>query len=118
MDGLSDRQADSNQQGRGVDVHVRNYDDEEHVLWVRVVTEAGDLAYQQSYRLAGHDSAIELDALTPGACDVEVELDGLRRWVERYELAADATRGLLVETGNGTVSITPHGRRIDAENGY
>lgn len=88
------------------DVHVRNHDDAEHELWVHVVDADGELVFERSYRLAGHACASELDALPPGEYEVEVELDGLRRWTDSCEIADATTGGILVETGNGTVSIT------------
>jgi hypothetical protein len=88
------------------DIHIRNYDTREsHTLWVRVV-EDGTCVFERSYRLRPGEAESELDALPEGEYDVEVELDGLRRRVGRCEVGEGPERTVLVEMGNGTVSVT------------
>ncbi|MEF8842613.1 MAG: hypothetical protein V5A62_13465 [Haloarculaceae archaeon] len=46
------------------------------------------------------------DALPPGEHDVEVELDGLRLWAGHCRVGRRPEHTVLVEVGNGPVSIT------------
>jgi hypothetical protein len=48
----------------------------------------------------------ETGLLPPGEYDVEVELDGLRRWAGRCRVDDGPEHTVLVEVGNGLVSIT------------
>jgi hypothetical protein len=87
------------------DVHLRNYDAREtHHLWLRAAGE--DRTVERTYRLGPGTTESETDLLPPGEYDVEVELDGLRRWAGRCRVDDGPEHTVLVEVGNGLVSIT------------
>jgi hypothetical protein len=87
-------------------VHVRNYDGHEtHHVRLRAVDGAGH-AIERSYRLAPGTTESERDALPLGEYDVEVEVDGLRRWAGHCRVDLRPEHTVLVEIGNGLVSIT------------
>lgn len=88
------------------DVHVRNYDGREtHHLRLRAVDGDGR-AVERSYRLGPGATESETDLLPAGEYDVEVELDGLRRWAGHCRVDDGPEHTVLVEVGNGLVSIT------------
>jgi len=88
------------------EVHIRNYDTRKaHSLWIRVV-EDGDVAFERTYRLRPGETESELDGLAEGTYDVEVELDGLRRRVGRCRIGEGSDRAVLIEIGNGTVTVS------------
>ena len=93
---------------RGVeseDVHFRNYDAREtHHIGLRVVGE--DRTVERTYRLGPGTAESETDLLPPGEYDVEVELDGLRRWAGHCRVGDGPEHTVLIEVGNGLVSIT------------
>jgi hypothetical protein len=87
------------------DVHVRNYDAREtHRLGVRAV--GGGRTVERTYRVGPGATESERDALPPGEYDVEVELDGLRRWTGHCRVDEGPEHTVLIEVGNGLVSIT------------
>jgi len=87
------------------DVHLRNYDAREtHHLWLRAVGEGRTV--ERTYRLGPGTTESETGLLPPGEYDVEVELDGLRRWAGRCRVDDGPEHTVLVEVGNGLVSIT------------
>jgi hypothetical protein len=88
------------------DVHIRNYDGREaHSLHVRMVGDNG-VVFEERYRLAPGGAESELGVVPAGEYDVEVELDGLRRRAGRCAVGEGPEHTVLVEMGNGTVSVT------------
>ena len=87
------------------DVHVRNYDgDETHELEVRAV--GADRTVERTYRVGPGATESDTGVLPPGEYDVEVELDGLKRWAGHCRVGERPEHTVLVEVGNGLVSIT------------
>jgi hypothetical protein len=88
------------------DIHLRNYDAERtHRVWVTVV-DGGERVVETTRRLRpGETASIEGD-LPPGEYDVEVDIGGLQRTVEDCQIGDGPDRTLLVETGNGLVSLS------------
>jgi hypothetical protein len=93
---------------RGVeteDVLLRNYDAlETHYLQLRAVGE--DRTVERTYRLGPGTVESETDVLPAGEYHVEVEIDGPRRWAGHCRVDDGPEQTVLVEVGNGLVSIT------------
>ena len=92
------------------DIALRNYDlERSHRVWVTVVGD-GDRLLETTRRLRpGEERGID-SSIAPGEYDVEVGIDGLRRTVENCQIGGDAERTVLVEMGNGLVSVSQEPR--------
>lgn len=88
------------------DVLLRNYDgDVAHDVGVTV--SRGDApAFDATYRLAPGETKSVADAAPSGSYDVEVRVDDRPRDVSRCRLGDDPPGTILVEIGNGVVSVT------------
>jgi hypothetical protein len=99
-------QGSSRREATVEDIHVRNYDAERtHRVWVTVVDD-GERVVETTRRLRpGETASIESD-LRPDEYDVEVDIDGLQRTLEGCRIGDRPDQTLLVETGNGLVSLS------------
>ena len=92
--------------GAGIeDLLVRNHDFQwGYDLGVTVTDEDGRTVHDERYYLQPGETKSEFDALDPGAYQVRVVLDNRRTATAHVEFDA-ATDGVLVELGNGAVSV-------------
>lgn len=86
-------------------IHVRNYDDAERVLTIRVSNER-DRVFDHEYHLAPRERVSERHALPPGVYDVVVELGDDRQRLEECTVGLRPEHTILVETGNGRISVS------------
>lgn len=95
-------------EGRGTeDIQVRNYDTQwGYDLSLEVVDEDGSVIFEQWYYLQPGQLESEIDVLPPGEYDVRVTLDNLKEESIRCQLDADPENTLLIEVGNGALSLT------------
>ena len=87
------------------DLLVRNHDFQwGYDLEVTVTVEDGRTVHDERYYLQPGETKSEFDALDPGAYEVRVVLDNRRTTTAHVEVD-DSTDGVLVELGNGAVSV-------------
>lgn len=88
------------------EIHLRNYDvARSHRVWLNVVDD-GRRVLETTRRLRPGAVRSVAGDLAPGEYDVEVGVDGLRRAVERCRVGDGPAGAVLVEMGNGVVSVT------------
>lgn len=93
--------------GRREDIHIRNYDFRQgYDLEIAVVTESGEVALEDRYYLAPGDYRSLDDVIGPGRYRVTVQLDGKKSAATRCDVDDGPKGGILVELGNGQVSVT------------
>lgn len=106
MSQLQDHAPQTKRDAASEDIHLRNYDMEQsHRVWINVVADGEQLLETTRRLRPGGVRSIE-DTLPPGEYDIEVGIDGLRREVERCRVGDAPERTVVVEMGNGIVSIT------------
>jgi hypothetical protein len=88
------------------EVHIRNYDLETtHEVQITLLTE-GKPVFKKTYRLSPADTRSVVNAVSPGTYNVEVCVDGRCRETGQYRIGKDPSEFVLVEIGNGAVSLT------------
>jgi hypothetical protein len=106
-DGLTD--APAKQESTAVasaDLFVRNFDTTRtNHLTVRVRDDDG-IVFASRYALTPGKTECEVGRLGPGEYDVIVELDSQRRERATCQIGPGPEKTILVEIGNGTVSVT------------
>jgi hypothetical protein len=91
---------------RSEDVFIRNFDTQRsYDLTVRI-RDAEGIVFANRYYLTPGRTEHETDRLTAGKYEVIVELDGRRRRQQTCRIGSAVEDTVLVEIGNGTVSIT------------
>lgn len=91
---------------RSEEIHIRNFDTRRtHSLTIKVRDSQG-LVFANRYQLTPGKTASELGQVPPGEYEIHVKLDGRRRQTARCEVDGTLDKTVLVEVGNGTVSVT------------
>lgn len=99
-------EANESSSQRSEEIHIRNFDIERtHNLTLKVRDSQG-LAFATRYQLTPGKTASEIGQLPPGEYEVSVELNNQRRQTTRCEVDRTLDKTILVEVGNGTVSVT------------
>lgn len=89
------------------DVFVRNYDFERtYRLTLFLEAVDGSDTYERSYHLRPGQAVSELGVVDAGEYRVRVELDGARRAFDRCSVGPSPAETILVEVGNGVVSVS------------
>jgi hypothetical protein len=97
---------DETPEPRCEDVHIRNFDIERvYDLTLKVRDEDG-LSFANQYHLTPGKTVSELDRLPPGYYVVEATINDRRSDMTVCEIGLTPAKTVLVEIGNGTVSIT------------
>lgn len=88
------------------EIHIRNFDVKRPYDLTIQVSDNQGLVFANRYYLTPGKTESELDQLPPGEYEIEVELDGMRRETVRCEVDETPDKTVLIEVGNGTVSVT------------
>lgn len=87
------------------DVLIRNYDFQwGYDVDVAVTGADGETVHEERYYLQPGGTRSEFDVFEPGDYEVRVTIDNRRETAARVRVD-DATDGVLVELGNGAVSV-------------
>jgi hypothetical protein len=88
-------------------VHVRSYDHEwAYDLHVEIATLDGDVVFQQRYYLQPGASRSEVGILPNGEYEIQATLDNEHRESEQCRIDATTDGTVVVEIGNGVLSLT------------
>jgi hypothetical protein len=91
---------------RSEDIFIRNFDTRRsYDLTVRI-RDAEGIVFADQYYLTPGRTEHETDRLTAGEYEITVELDGRRREQRTCQVGSTVGNTVLVEVGNGIVSIT------------
>lgn len=89
------------------ELHVRSYAHEwSYDLEIEVSTPNGDVVFEKQYYLLPGRAASETGAIEPGQYDVRAVLDGDREAVRRCQIDRTPEGTVVVEVGNGILSLT------------
>lgn len=88
------------------DVFIRNYDVRQGYDLTIWICDGAEHVYESRFHLTPGANRSVLDGIPPGIYDVTVELDGYRRESCQCAIGPESDRTVLVELGNGTVSVT------------
>ncbi|MFC6871910.1 hypothetical protein [Halobellus marinus] len=89
------------------DLHIRSYAHREaYDLRLEVATLDGDTVFQDSYYLQPGATESELDAVPAGEYEIRATLDRQRTETLRCRLGPEPDRTVLIEVGNGILSLT------------
>lgn len=87
-------------------IHVRNYDVEwSYDVSIEITDGAGTRVFTERYYLLPGQARSEFDVVDPAEYDVRVELDNQRVETARCRIGTAPDHTVLVEVGNGTVSL-------------
>lgn len=87
------------------DIHLRNYDVERAYRVTINVADGDSTVFENTYWLRPGAFLSEIDEIEPGEYDVTVEIDTGRSVTRRCQVDADHEHTVLVELGNGIVSV-------------
>lgn len=87
------------------DVHIRNYDVERAYRVTLALANDEGTAFEESYWLRPGAFLSEVDEIDPGEYEVEVTLDNGRSVSRTCQVDTDHDHTVLVELGNGIVSV-------------
>lgn len=88
------------------DIHVRNYDIERSYRVTVSVSDDDGVTFEETYWLRPGAFLSEIDEVDPGEYEIEVEIDNGRSVSRTCQVDADHTHSVLIELGNGIVSIS------------
>ncbi|WP_144902317.1 hypothetical protein [Halobellus captivus] len=89
------------------ELHVRSYAHEwSYDLEIEIATPDGDVVFETQYHLRPGRAASEIGVVDPGEYDVRAVLDGERETVRRCRIDRTAGGTVVVEIGNGILSLT------------
>ncbi|MFC7073775.1 hypothetical protein ACFQJ7_07830 [Halovenus rubra] len=91
---------------RSEEIHIRNFDVSRDYDLTIEVRDADSVVFSSRYHLTPGKTVSEFGQLSPGTYEVYVELDGHRQQTVRCEVDEWPDQTVLVEVGNGTVSVT------------
>lgn len=94
---------------RSEDVRIRNFDARAHEVDVQVVAVDGDTAFERTYHLPPETTACVVNELEDGEYDVAATLDGRRHAIATCRIDDRPEGTIVVETGNGVVSVANSG---------
>lgn len=101
------RSSSRSQSIRGQDLHIRNYDHRwGYDLYLEVVNEDGVQLFQKRYYLQPGRIESEFDVLPSGEHEVRATLDDSERTVQRIEIDDSPEHTVVIEVGNGALSVT------------
>lgn len=89
------------------EVFVRNYDVERtYRLTISLTAVDGDDEYATTHRLRPGQAVSELGVVEPGRYRVRVDCDGARHATDEVFVGPAPAETLLIEVGNGAVSVS------------
>ncbi|MFD1597836.1 hypothetical protein [Halobellus rarus] len=98
---------DSEASARSEDVHVRSYAHQMgYDLEIELVDSDGSVAFRDRYYLQPGETEGEVDAVPDGEYEVRAVLDGDRETDRRCRIGSDPEETVVVEVGNGILSLT------------
>mgnify|MGYP000548434929 CR=1 FL=1 len=99
--------SDSDASAHSEDVHVRSYAHQVgYDLELEVVDPDGSVAFEGRYYLQPGAIESEVDVVPEGEYEVRAVLDGDRETVSRCRIGSDPEETVVVEVGNGILSLT------------
>lgn len=96
--------------GHVEDVRLRNYDGRSSHEVAVTLRRDGGVVFERSFDLPPGAAASEVDAVDAGRYDVQVEVDGRAGELDGCRIDEWPENTVLVEVGNGAVSVTTVGR--------
>jgi len=92
--------------GRG-EILLRNYDQQwGYELELEMIKAAGDSVFEKQYYLPPGHVASELEAVPAGEYEVRATLDNQKDETMECAIDADPRQTLVIEVGNGVLSLT------------
>jgi hypothetical protein len=89
------------------ELHVRSYAHEwSYDLNVEIAAPDGSVVFEKQYYLRPGRAASEIGSVVPGEYDVRAILDGGREAVRRCRIDRTPAGTVVVEVGNGILSLT------------
>jgi hypothetical protein len=89
------------------DLHLRSYAHQiGYDLEIELVDSDGSVAFRDRYYLQPGATEGEIDAVPAGEYEVRAVLDGDREAVRRCRIGSDPEETVVVEIGNGVLSLT------------
>ncbi len=88
------------------DIHIRNYDVERAYRVTVDVADGADKVFSETYWLRSGAFLSEIDEIDPGEYEVTVDIDNGRSVTRTCQVDADLDHTVLIELGNGIVSVT------------
>jgi hypothetical protein len=103
---FTDLQSTDSSDQRSEEVHIRNFDVERTYSLTLTLRDEDGLVFANRYHLKPGKAVSELDRLPPGKYVVHAKLNGRRHEFAVCEINESPAKTVLVELGNGTVSVT------------
>ena len=93
------------------DVHIRSYDHQwAYDLEIEIMDSSGQIIYENWYYLQPGQTENEFDVFSRGDCKIRVTMDSSKREVMEFETDRDRDTRIVIEVGNGVLSLSERTR--------